>query len=38
MGLVNDSIPGPKGKAISRSVAIVLAAVKSHFLLWMNTN
>lgn len=38
MGPVNDSISGPKGKAISRSAAIVLAAVKSHFLLRMNTN
>lgn len=38
MGPVNDSVPSPKGKAISRSAAVVLAAVKSHFFPWMNTN
>lgn len=38
MGPVNDFIPGPKGKAISRSAAAVLAAVKSNFFPWMNRN
>lgn len=36
MGPVNDSIPGPKGKAERRSAAVVLTAVKSHLFPRMN--
>lgn len=38
MGPVNEFIPGPKGKAISRSAAVALAAAKSNFFPRMNTN